>query len=184
MDIDNIHILRQHLLCAAKEIPLNHRVLSVDKIIDGYAFWGKKYLEAVEYLRDSGKIVPLGSNSIKGDALNIQWRWSSSDSNSSNPARSVNLRHIDPVTISIYDDSINDTSERQIDSLGYSRAFFELYEGAIFMHRGAQYLVHKLDLASSAAHTRPVNVNYYTSARNKTSINIIRPIENSGIVSM
>ena len=61
-----------------------------------------------------------------------------------------------------------------IDSLGYSRAFYELYEGAIYMHRTIQYLVTKLDLIAHVAHTIPVKVKYYTSASNKTTVNIIK----------
>jgi DEAD/DEAH box helicase domain-containing protein len=88
------------------------------------------------------------------------------------------------VTISILDDTIEDVNGREIDSLGYSRAFFELFEGAIFMHRAKQYLVSALNLSSAVAHTRPVSVNYITSALNKTSINIIKPLENAGIINM
>ena len=52
-----------------------------------------------------------------------------------------------------------------IDSLGYSRAFYELFEGAIYMHRAKQYLVHQLDLSSKRALSRPVRVGYYTTCR-------------------
>lgn len=205
LDVDNIHVLRQHLLCAAKEIPLNCTIpipvstvseKSNSVIIDSETFWGKRYLEAVEYLSDMNMIVPAtrsmnidSSHTAEGfRGSQCQWRLSPTYCTEApmkgNPARLVNLRQIDPVTISIYDDTIEDVLERQIDSLGYSRAFFELYEGAIFMHRGKQFLVHKLDLASRVAHTRPVDVRYFTSARNKTSVNIIRTIDSMGVVHM
>ena len=200
MDVDNIHVLRQHLLCAAKEFPLNYSIpvgtiseKSNSVIIDSETFWGKRYLEAVEYLSDMNKIIPAtrtmkidtqSNESLRG----TQWRLSPTFCTEApmkgDPARLVNLRQIDPVTIAIYDDTIEDVLERQIDSLGYSRAFFELYEGAIFLHRGKQFLVHKLDLASRVAHTRPVDVRYFTSARNKTSVNVIRTIDSMGIVHM
>lgn len=196
LDVDNVHILRQHLLCAAKEIPLNCSITcgtskrSNSIIIDSQTFWGKGYHKTLEYLCDMNKIIPVMTSSAEdvGSFGGTQWRLSptycSDVSMMGNPARLVNLRQIDPVTIAIYDDTIEDALERQIDSLGYSRAFFELYEGAIFMHRGKQYLVHKLDLASCVAHTQPVDVRYFTSARNKTSVNIIRTIDNTGIVHM
>ena len=52
-----------------------------------------------------------------------------------------------------------------IDSLGYSRAFYELFEGAIYMHRAKQFLVHKLDLGTKRALSKPVKVGYYTACR-------------------
>jgi hypothetical protein len=48
---------------------------------------------------------------------------------------------------------------------GYSRAFYELFEGAIYMHRATQFLVHKLDLACKRALSKPVRVGYYTQCR-------------------
>ena len=50
-------------------------------------------------------------------------------------------------------------------SLGYSRAFYELFEGAIYMHRAKQFLVHKLDLGSKRALCKPARVGYYTACR-------------------
>ena len=90
----------------------------------------------------------------------------------------IGLRMIDPISINIVDDS---RSGIIIDTIGYSRAFFELYEGAIYMHRAIQYLVVKLDLPACSAHTIPVRVKYYTSASNKTLINIIKEIDSESI---
>lgn len=45
------------------------------------------------------------------------------------------------------------------------------------MHRAIQYLVVKLDLTiTHVAHTIPVKVKYYTSASNKTVVNVIKVI--------
>lgn len=52
-----------------------------------------------------------------------------------------------------------------LTSLGYSRAFYELFEGAIYMHRAKQFLVHKLDLGSKRALCKPARVGYYTACR-------------------
>ena len=192
MDIDNIHILRQHLLCAAKELPLQSAFSKADNtniIVDTELLWGCKYAETMNYLREARSIVPVSGSDLRCseriDVLLDLWKYNSGASIlKENPARSVSLRQIDPVTIAIVDDTIIHANDKQIDSLGYSRAFFELFEGAIFMHRGEQYLVHKLDLQACIAHTRPVNVNYLTSARNKTSINVIKIIERNGVMNM
>jgi len=60
-----------------------------------------------------------------------------------------------------------------IDHVGYSRAFFELFEGAIYMHQARQYLVVSLDLEKHKAMVRPVRVGYYTASRNHTDVNIV-----------
>lgn len=78
------------------------------------------------------KIISVSSTTNPTHAVGgfggTQWRLSPTHSSDvsvmGNPARLVNLRQVDPVTIAIYDDTIEDALERQIDSLGYSRAFF------------------------------------------------------------
>ena len=67
-----------------------------------------------------------------------------------------------------------------IDSVGYSRAFYELFEGAIYLHRAQQYLVHKLDLYVKKAYCRPVNVGYYTRNKSKTVISVLKVLESNG----
>ncbi len=55
--------------------------------------------------------------------------------------------------------------------LGYSRAFYELFEGAIYMHRADQYLVKKLDLIRHKAYCTPTKVDYHTSCWYVSSLN-------------
>lgn len=76
-----------------------------------------------------------------------------------------------------------------MDSIGYSRAFYELFEGAIYMHRGMQYLVIKLDIHNHFARAKPVHVKYHTNASNRTDINVIKVLDqqqtmNCGIVQV
>uniref|UniRef100_A0A7S2AHT8 MrfA-like Zn-binding domain-containing protein n=1 Tax=Octactis speculum TaxID=3111310 RepID=A0A7S2AHT8_9STRA len=90
------------------------------------------------------------------------------------PSRDVSLRIIDPISIDVVD-----RTGVSIDSIGYSRAFFELFEGAIYLHQGRQFLVTKLDLQQNQASVRPVRVNYFTSSRNHTDVNVIKVLESS-----
>ena len=117
----------------------------------------------------------------------------------------ANLRMIDPLTITVVDTTQPEGSGeeglggREIDSIGYSRAFYELFEGAIYLHQARQYLVTRLDIpgivSSSStssnsginsrnsnqnrprALVRPVRVNYYTSSRNHTDIDVTKKLE-------
>jgi ATP-dependent helicase YprA (DUF1998 family) len=80
---------------------------------------------------------------------------------------------IDPVTISI----IHQYTQKVIDHIEYSRAFFTLHEQAIFMHRGQQFMVKQLILSEAKAIVIPVTVNYMTSARNSTIITVLHDFE-------
>ena len=130
-----------------------------------------------------------------GDNLHMTdlpvWRMHPMHRLGSSPAKDVSLRLIDPITISVSETQstnwqgtvlllllshllityiqVVDTSSEGggvvIDSLGYSRAFYELFEGAIYMHRAKQFLVHKLDLGTKRALSKPVKVGYYTACR-------------------
>jgi DEAD/DEAH box helicase domain-containing protein len=73
---------------------------------------------------------------------------------------------------------------RLIDSLGYSRAFYEAYEGAIYLHRGCQYLIHKLDLKLYKAYCKPVKVNYITKSNETVDVNILKKTQSNGIFNI
>jgi len=64
-----------------------------------------------------------------------------------------------------------------IDSVPYSRAFFELFEGAIYLHQARQYLVNTLDVARATATVKPVRVDYYTQSRNHTDVDVTKVLE-------
>jgi ATP-dependent helicase YprA (DUF1998 family) len=59
-----------------------------------------------------------------------------------------------------------------IDLVEYSRAFFCLYEGAVYLHQGRSYLVRRLDLERRLAHCRlaPPALSYYTAPRDHTDV--------------
>jgi len=85
---------------------------------------------------------------------------------------------IDPVTFSVIDVTRDvEDGGRAIDSIGYSRAFYELFEGAIYLHQASQYIVTKLDLRGNRALVKPVRVNYHTSSRNHTSVDVTKRLE-------
>ena len=167
IDTNNIFVIRNHILAAAKEIPL---LCDNEYTIPDRNIFGEIYDEVLEYLVKIKSLYAVGD---KGNRILVP------HPSCNNPARNISIRHIDPVTISVVDDTINQV----IDSLGYSRAFYELFEGAIYIHRAHQYLVTKLDIVSARAHCKPCNVNYFTGAMNATNVNIIKVIESSGYIS-
>jgi DEAD/DEAH box helicase domain-containing protein len=134
----------------------------------------------VEVLLKSFKLqtIPLDKKmaAISSSYQPLYRFWSEGSHAANEAAKEVSLRNIDPITISV----LNERNEL-MDSVEYSRAFFELYDGAIILQRGLQYQVIKLDLLSNTAVTRRVRVPYYTSGKNETQINIIKSIEVDGL---
>ena len=183
---DNDHILRAQLLCACSELPISNS--------DG-RYFGSKFAAMVHSLRDANDIIP--TNPLLRPSSSSSSRTNSSSSSTStgcltdmlrihplhpfgsNPAKEVNIRMIDPVTITIVDD---DRGGLVIDSVEYSRAFFTLFDGAIHLHGGGQYLVHKLDLNSKIAHTKPTNVRWFTSSRNRSDISVVKLLQVRGML--
>jgi ATP-dependent helicase YprA (DUF1998 family) len=156
MDPANQFVLRGQLLCAASEEPLGPR--------DRAVFGDKALQEGVRYLREADQVAVL-----EGGMVHAQ-PWVTA------PHRDVNLRMIDPITFEVQDES---RERLVIDHVGYTRSFFELFEGAIYMHQAKQYLVVRLDLETHTALVRPVRVGYYTSSRNHTDVNLVRKLEST-----
>lgn len=64
----------------------------------------------------------------------------------------------------------------------YSRAFYELFEGAIYLHQGKQYLVTVLNIVGLFAYCRPVNVGYYTAASDHMNVEITKQLQGNPFV--
>jgi len=66
---------------------------------------------------------------------------------------------------------------KTVDNVGYSRAFFEVYPGAVFVAQGKQYLVESLNIESKTAHCRAAHLSYHTAASDFTDINVLHALE-------
>lgn len=51
--------------------------------------------------------------------------------------------------------------------------FFQVYEGAVYMHQGRTYLVKALDLSTKIAYCQEADLKYYTKPRDYTDIHVI-----------
>jgi DEAD/DEAH box helicase domain-containing protein len=60
-----------------------------------------------------------------------------------------------------------------LGSTSGGRAFSECHEGAVYLHRGGQYIVKKLDLERRNAIVEPCKLDYYTRALNEKNTEII-----------
>jgi DEAD/DEAH box helicase domain-containing protein len=76
----------------------------------------------------------------------------------------------------------------QIGTIGASRVFAECHEGAIYLHRGRQFLVTRLDVDEQRVHVRAVNAGYYTQTLSEKETEILsrdraRPAGNFRLVT-
>ena len=59
-----------------------------------------------------------------------------------------------------------------LEEIEESKAFYEVYEGAVYLHQGRTYLCTKLDLGRRLAIVRPADLKYYTKIRDFTDVHV------------
>ena len=148
---------------------------------DGFLVGHAASIETSKYLLSDGKLTAANTLASTADgAKHFHVTTLSCARFIEAPAScaSANIRNCDPATIMVVDKTQDGPDGgRVIDSIGYSRAFYELFEGAIYLHQGRQFLVGKLDLESFMAFVEPVRVNYYTSSRNHQDVDVTKVLE-------
>ena len=146
----NPRVLEQHLWCASKEIPLSREdfdLFGVDAVV-----------ETTKSLVQSGALV------VNGD------RTRSLADQESNPAFDISIRSLDSEIWQVVDAATGEVLEKADSRM----AFFDLYPGAIYMHKGLHYEVRGIDLQASIVEVGLVeNCNYYTFLDVETDIRIV-----------
>ncbi|KAL3824712.1 hypothetical protein ACJIZ3_020741 [Penstemon smallii] len=85
------------------------------------------------------------------------------------PSSSVNVRAIEAIRYKVVDKIKNEI----LEEIEESKAFFQVYDGAVYMNQGKTFLVKHLDLSSRIAWCQEADVNYYTKTRDFTVIHVI-----------
>ena len=163
--IANERVLRDQLLCAAAEAPLATE--------DRARFVGGRDGSVPE---ESGRVYDRALDSLRRDGSLVERSKALCCRRSDTKhAKDVPLRVVDPVTIEVRINGI------VLDTVPYARAFYELFEGAIYLHQARPHLVTKLDLqARYAAVKRLRTCNYITASRNHTDVDPVRVLEARG----
>jgi DEAD/DEAH box helicase domain-containing protein len=142
--LENPYILADQLRCAAAELPLH----------DADELWfGSTFKNLRDWLLRHGQLMPIGDGSA---------------ATGPDHAAQVNIRSADGEPVALRDVE----SGRTIEQLSATRAPFEVYPGAIYLHQGDAYMVGALN--GRQAEARRAQVNYYTQPREETSITIKR----------
>lgn len=113
-------------------------------------------------LKDKGYII----NNRAGPFSSSMWNYIGPEKS---PSQAVSIRAIEQDRYKV----IDKLNSRLLEEIEESKAFFQVYEGAVYMHQGANYLVEELDLASRTAFCRKADLKYYTKTRDYTDINVL-----------
>lgn len=143
--LENPYILRDQLHCAAAELPLRPQ---------DEAWFGAAFPRLRDWMLAHGDLMDIGN----GQTASINAR----------PAAGVNIRSADGAPVELRDSA----SGRVIEQLAATRAAFEAYPGAIYLHQGESYQVSELN--ETVALAKRVYVNFYTQPREETQIEIER----------
>jgi DEAD/DEAH box helicase domain-containing protein len=153
---DNLHILLDHVKCAAFELPFRVDERFGDEV-DMHAVLSVLAEEGFVHLADG------------------QWNWT----NESYPADAVSLRSVSSDNFVVVDCT---NGERVIGETDFSSGPATLHEKAIYILEGQLFQVERLDFDGRKAYLRAVDCDYYTDAITYTKVTILDEFESaSGI---
>ena len=149
IDPENKNILKRHLPCASSEV----------------------YLREDDSIYNVKRLMPVIDELVKEGILNPGRKGDIWFSTRRTPHREVGIRAIgEPF-------DIIDESGRAVGELSGARIFRDAFPGAVYLHRGRQYHVTKLDLERKKVICHEVDVNYYTQALSKEETEIMEEKE-------
>jgi DEAD/DEAH box helicase domain-containing protein len=171
IDPDNLHILVDHVKCAAFELPFSTteqfgRRPSTDA--QGVPSWveGHDVQAVLGVLAEQGLVHRTGGSSDPHAPGDGQWTWT----NESYPADAVSLRSVSSDNFVVVD-----TSEdvRVIGETDFGSGPSTLHPKAIYIVEGALYQVDRLDFDGRKAFVRAIDCDYYTTAITYAKVTII-----------
>ncbi|MFQ5978736.1 MAG: DEAD/DEAH box helicase [Candidatus Heimdallarchaeota archaeon] len=155
VDLTNRYILAGHLLCAAKEAPLN--------LVELEQFWPRQTFHTLQMLEKNGLVKKTSHG----------WIYAGEE----RPANVVQLSGGFGETIQVL------WNKSLLETLTKPQAYREAHEGAVLLHQGEAFVVQKLDIEHGQALVEKVEVVHYTEALKHTSVEVleIRQEETKGI---
>jgi len=146
---ENVNVLKPHLLCAAWEKPLTE---------DDREYFGDCFYEMLEDLQGEEKMRRLKQS----------WHISP---RVPHPAQEINIRSASQDNYAVLDVT---RGYQILETVSDSNAFFQLHDGAVYLHQGDTYFVNKLDIAKKIALVEPTSVPYFTQAKDVTDVSVIK----------
>ncbi|HWF84094.1 MAG TPA: Zn-binding domain-containing protein, partial [Vicinamibacterales bacterium] len=157
IDPDNLHILVDHIKCAAFELPFT----------TSEAFGRHDLQEILSLLAEQGLVHRAGGSAdLDAPDVEAQWTWT----NESYPADAVSLRSVSSDNFVIVD-----TTEETcvIGETDFTSGPATLHPKAIYIVEGKLYQVERLDFEGRKAFVRAIECDYYTTAITYTRVTIL-----------
>jgi DEAD/DEAH box helicase domain-containing protein len=143
---DNLHILLDHVKCAAFELPFS----------EDESFGQEDVQDVLAVLAEQGFV----------HAADGQWNWT----HESYPADAVSLRSVSSDNFVVVDTT---HGERVIAETDFTSGPVMLHEKAIYLLEGQLFQVERLDFDGRKAYVRSVDCDYYTDAITYTKVTIL-----------
>ncbi len=143
---DNLHILVNHVKCAAFELPF-----AADE-----RFGGEELVEVLKFLEEERVVHWAGE----------RWHWTSE----SYPADAVSLRSVSSDNFLVQDVTKDPRIVAEVD---YDSAPSMVHEKAVYILEGKSFFVEKYDHKERRVHVREAEVDYYTDAISYTKVRIL-----------
>ena len=164
IDPDNLHILVDHIKCAAFEMPFSTTE----------AFGRHDLQEILGLLAEQGLVHRTGpAEDLDGPARESQWMWT----NESYPADAVSLRSISSDNFVIVDTT---RETRVIGETDFTSGPGTLHPKAIYIVEGQLYQVERLDFEGRKAFVREIDCDYYTTAITYPRVTVLDTFEEDG----
>ncbi|XP_060674220.1 uncharacterized protein LOC107433954 isoform X5 [Ziziphus jujuba] len=154
IDAQNKQVIEQHLVCAAYEHPLS--------LLYDEKYFGFGLSTAIMSLKNSGYL----SSDTSSDSPSKLWNYIG---HAKLPSHSVSIRAIETEKYRVVDKQRNEI----LEEIEESKAFFQVYEGAVYIRQGKTYLVESLEFSSKIAFCVEADLKYYTRPRDCTDIHVI-----------
>ncbi|KAF3438025.1 hypothetical protein FNV43_RR20781 [Rhamnella rubrinervis] len=154
IDAQNKQVVEQHLVCAAYEHPLS--------LLYDEKYFGSGLRTAIMSLKNSGYL----SSDTTCDSPAKLWNYIG---RAKMPSHSVSIRAIETEKYQVIDKRRNEI----LEEIEESKAFFQVYDGAVYICQGRTYLVQSLNLSSKIAYCVEADLKYYTRPRDCTDIHVI-----------
>ena len=151
---DNLHILLDHIKCAAFELPFTR-----DEV-----FGGEDLPAILDMLAEEGFVHHAADDGVD------QWHWI----HESYPADAISLRSVSSDNFVVVDTS---NATDVVGEVDFGSATSTLHEKAIYIVEGQQYQVERFDFDGRKAYVRQVECDYYTDAITYTKVTILEEFD-------
>ena len=96
-------------------------------------------------------------------------RWHAHPKAGNHPAGDVQLRSASGENYML----VEEKTGRVLETIGEEHAFANAHEGAVYLHRGDQFLISELNLQTKIATLQTTNVDYYTVSMADTDMTVL-----------